>query len=84
MNNLPKTVTRQRRDCDLNLGPSVPQSSTLTTQLPSHPINAVGCCINDVGCHLPPIKWNLEKAPWFWEATTITYVKHYSSKQRLH
>ena len=37
MNSLPKTVTRQRRDCDLNPGPSVPESSTLTTRLPSHP-----------------------------------------------
>jgi len=37
MNSLPKTVTRQRRDCDLNLGPSEPESSTLTTWLPSHP-----------------------------------------------
>ena len=36
MNSLPKTVTRQRRDCDLNPGPSAPESSTLTTQLPSH------------------------------------------------
>ena len=36
-NSLPKTVTRQRRDCDLNPGPSVPESSTLTTRLPSHP-----------------------------------------------
>ena len=26
---LPKTVTRQRRDCDLNPGPSAPESSTL-------------------------------------------------------
>jgi len=34
-NSLPKTVTRQRRDCDLNPGPSVPESSTLTTRLPS-------------------------------------------------
>ena len=34
---LPKTVTRQRRDCDLNPGPSAPESSTLTTRLPSHP-----------------------------------------------
>jgi len=32
---LPKTVTRQRRDCDLNPGPSAPESSTLTTRLPS-------------------------------------------------
>ena len=36
VNSLPKTVTRQRRGCDLNLGPSAPESSTLTTQLPSH------------------------------------------------
>ena len=34
MNSLPKTATRQRRDCDLNPGPSVPDSSTLTTRLP--------------------------------------------------
>ena len=38
MNSLPKTVTRQRRDCDLNPGPSAPESSTLTTRLPSHPL----------------------------------------------
>jgi len=37
VNSLPKTVTRQRRDCDLNPGSSVPESSTLTTRLPSHP-----------------------------------------------
>ena len=38
VNSLPKTVTRQRRDCDLNPGPSAPESSTLTTRLPSHPL----------------------------------------------
>ena len=38
VNSLPKTVTRQRRDCDLNPGPSVPES-TLTTQLPSRPFH---------------------------------------------
>ena len=32
MNSLPKTVTRQRRDCYLNLGSSAPESSTLTTR----------------------------------------------------
>ena len=32
MNSLPKTVTRQRRGCDLNQGPSAPESSTLTTR----------------------------------------------------
>ena len=37
MNGLPKTVTRQRHDCDLNPGPSAPESITLTTRLPSHP-----------------------------------------------
>ena len=38
VNSLPKSVTRQRRDCDLNPGPSAPESSTLTTRLPSHPL----------------------------------------------
>ena len=31
MNSLPKTVTRQHRGCDLNPGPSAPESSALTT-----------------------------------------------------
>ena len=39
VNSLPKAVTRRRRDCDLNPGPSAPESSTLTTRLPSHPYN---------------------------------------------
>jgi len=38
VNSLPKTVTRQRRGCDSNPGPSSPESSTLTTRLPSHPV----------------------------------------------
>jgi len=37
VNSLPETVTRQRRGCDLNPGPSAPESSTLTSRLPSHP-----------------------------------------------
>ena len=37
VNILPQTVTRQRRDCDLNPGCSAHESSTLTTRLPSHP-----------------------------------------------
>ena len=37
VNNLPKTVTRERRSCDLNPGPSASESSTLTTRQPSHP-----------------------------------------------
>jgi len=35
VNSLPKTVARQHRNCDLNPGPSAPESSTLTTQLPN-------------------------------------------------
>jgi len=34
VNSLPRTVTRQRRDCDLNPGPSAPES----TRLPNHPL----------------------------------------------
>ena len=37
VNILPMTVTRQSRECDLNPGPSTPESRTLTTRLPSHP-----------------------------------------------
>jgi len=40
VSSLPKTVTPQRRGCDLNPGLlrlSAPESSTLTTRLPSHP-----------------------------------------------
>ena len=38
VNSLRKTVTRQRRGCDLNPSPAAPESSTLTTRLPSHPL----------------------------------------------
>ena len=38
VNSLPNTVTQQRRGCDLNPGPSAPESNTLTTRLPSHPL----------------------------------------------
>jgi len=37
VNSLPKTVTRQRRGCDLNPGHTAPESSTVTTRLPFHP-----------------------------------------------
>ena len=37
VNSLPKTVTLRRRGWDLNPGPPAPESSTLTTRLPSHP-----------------------------------------------
>ena len=38
MNSLPKTVTGQQRGCNLNSGPSVPESSTLNTRLLNRPI----------------------------------------------
>ena len=41
VNSLPKTVTRQRRGCDLNPGPSAPESSTLTTRLPRNEVDAI-------------------------------------------
>jgi len=41
VNSLPKTVTRQRRGWDLNPDTTAPESSTLTTRLPSHPTTLV-------------------------------------------
>jgi len=35
VNSLPKTVTRQLMDCDLNPDPSASEFSTLTTRLPT-------------------------------------------------
>jgi len=48
VNSLPETVTRQRRGCDLNPGPSAPESSMLTTPLPSHPIYLKGTAVKFV------------------------------------
>jgi len=39
VNSLPKTVTRQRRGCDLYPGPSALESRTLTTRLPAEGYN---------------------------------------------
>jgi len=50
VNSLPKNVTQQRRGCDLNPGPSAPESSTLTTRLPSHHCMAMGA----IKCHGSP------------------------------
>jgi len=41
VNSLPQTVTRQRRGCDLNPGPSAPESSTLTSRLSSHHFSTI-------------------------------------------
>ena len=46
-NSLPKTVTRERRDCDLNPGLSAPESSTLAARLPNKDYRY--CCRSDDG-----------------------------------
>ena len=40
------TVTRQRRDCYLIPGTSVPESSTISTRLPSHPLLTLTKCFS--------------------------------------
>jgi len=52
VNSLPKTVTRQRRDCDLNLGPSAPEFSLL---LLLHPFNGL-VIVLDSGAEGPRFK----------------------------
>jgi len=56
VNSLPETVTRQRRDCDLNHGPSVPESRTLTTRLPSHP---------ELSNNIDDYRLHAENSPYF-------------------
>jgi len=81
VNSLPKTVTRQRRDCDLNPGPTVPESSTLTTRLPSHPgalpeikpeATAIGFEKN-----VKALKANLNAT------VTWNFFKHYTTKRDI-
>jgi len=68
VNSLPKTVTRQRRGCDLNPGPSAPESSTLANRLLSHlppittlvSVELLGLCYfrgDDVTSNRPDISW---------------------------
>ena len=49
VNSLPKTVTRQRRGCDLNPGPTAPESSTLFTRLVGYCKRVYVCaCVIDL------------------------------------
>jgi len=41
VSSLPNTVTRRHRNCNLNPGPSAPESSMLTTRLPSQVLQTV-------------------------------------------
>jgi len=45
VNSLPKTVTRQRRGCDLNPGLSALEFSMLTTRLPRNNILSGGLAL---------------------------------------
>jgi len=60
INSLPTTVTRQHRGCYLNAGPTVPDSSMLTTRLPSHPIWVVSMYILVFVCMVTTCLENLE------------------------
>ena len=46
VNSWPKTVTRQRRGCDLNPVCTAPESSTLTSRLPSHHLGCLFAVIS--------------------------------------
>jgi len=50
VDSLPKTVTRQHRGCDLNQGPTAPESNTLTTRPPSHLSLSIHGCISGTTC----------------------------------
>jgi len=73
-NSLPKTITRQRRDCDLNPGPSAPESSTLTTQLTSYP---------SMTSNNRVIDQQMTKRPWKQKGTQHTRDKRVSIQRCL-
>jgi len=84
VNSLPKTVNRQRRGYDLNPGPSVPESSTLTAQLPSkithtHPFNGPLSMTTRVSQYQEG-KTNLD----FTEARDSEWQWHQLGHMRLH
>jgi len=64
VNSLPKTVTRQRHDCNLNPGPSAPESSTLTTRLPNltSPVRNIKLRY-DLSVRLKPLQWRQKSTP---------------------
>ena len=85
VNSLPKTVTRQRRDCDLNPGPTAPESSTLTSRLPStlHTTRSTQPCIppgslNRVPASAGGKSGNVTSAGW--QVTLCDPIWHVSSR----
>jgi len=83
VNSLPKTVTRERRDCGLNPGPSGPESSTLTTRLPRH----VSFCVSVALIHRSPrVQRAVETARTcaeFVTATTVTMATVANATRRV-
>jgi len=76
VNSLPKVVTRQRRDCDLNAGPSAPESSMLTTRLPmiysqlllpQREISALSCMCEKCKC------WHVRQILYRMRCFTTTF-----------
>jgi len=70
VNSLPKTVTRQRRGCDLKPGPSAPESRTLTTRLPSHPIQSLTGIIKKETAAEHVARW----ACWRMRSSRASYI----------
>ena len=78
VNSLPKTVIRQRRGCDLNLGPIAPESSTLTTRLPSHPASQVDATSRNSFARGRRAGGNVSSAGW--QVTLCDLIWHVSSR----
>jgi len=68
VNSLPKTVTRQCSGCDLNPGPSAPESSMLTTWLPSHLKQTYNCYINSQRTNAHVVWWT------GWNSFSVLYA----------
>ena len=86
VNSLPKTATWQRRSCDLNPGPSAPESSTLTTRLPSHPFYVYRLLNVHVFHHLPCLSmsvqcWRNTVAEWLLMVVLLCQLKLYECQQ---
>jgi len=60
VNSFPKTVTRERCDCDLNPVPSAPESSTITTRLPSiQEVTLISFSVMPVYCSAVTLCFNM-------------------------
>jgi len=83
VNSLPKTVTGQRRGCDLNPGPSAPESGTLTTQgyrvdnynIVRALIERVYVCIVLTRVCEMCIRWVVVSVAWWHKSLAIGLVK---------